>query len=360
MKGAIARIVAHLAPRASGRQRTRTPLSASLARVLGAALRPRPARDAPRARRDGRGVRARRAPGARVRGGARRRHERQGLGLRDGRVDRARGREARPASTRRRTSCSFAERIRIDGEPLTDDALEASSRARSRSARSSRSSRPRRSPRSSRSATRKVDVAVIEVGIGGRLDATNVIPRAARRGDHAHRVRPHGQAGRHARRHRAREGRDREAWRPDRRRRRWSRTVRAAIDEVARARRRARSTCARRSGRRRSGGMPSSSVARRPPARQPRRRRRLARRPRLRRRRPSPAGSGATRWPGRLERIETADGTYLLDGAHNPDGAARARPVPRARASPGRRLVFGALADKAWPEMLDILAPEHA
>lgn len=71
-------------------------------------------------------------------------------------------------------------------------------------------------------------------------------------------------------------------------------------------------------------------------------------------------------WPGRLEQIETKDGPVLLDAAHNPDGAnalahylrddapgnIRRGPIPKPIA-----LVFGALADKAWPEMIDILAP---
>jgi dihydrofolate synthase/folylpolyglutamate synthase len=68
-------------------------------------------------------------------------------------------------------------------------------------------------------------------------------------------------------------------------------------------------------------------------------------------------GIAATRWPGRLERIEREEGAYLLDGAHNPDGA---RALAQHLASLGAvplALVFGALADKAWPEMLDLLAP---
>jgi dihydrofolate synthase/folylpolyglutamate synthase len=71
-------------------------------------------------------------------------------------------------------------------------------------------------------------------------------------------------------------------------------------------------------------------------------------------------GFRATRWPGRLERIDTEDGPYLLDGAHNPDGAhalARyVRSLPLPDGAPAA-VVFGALADKAWAEMLDILAP---
>ena len=61
-------------------------------------------------------------PELRVRRRARRRHERQGLDVRDDRVDGA-GRGRRPGSTRRRTCCRFAERIRIDGEPISDEAL---------------------------------------------------------------------------------------------------------------------------------------------------------------------------------------------------------------------------------------------
>jgi dihydrofolate synthase/folylpolyglutamate synthase len=81
-------------------------------------------------------------------------------------------------------------------------------------------------------------------------------------------------------------------------------------------------------------------------------------------------GMRATKWPGRLERIQAADGPYLLDGAHNPDGAAALAkyltPWPRdlAHKAPFSfygyeplALVFGTLADKAWPEMLDALAP---
>jgi dihydrofolate synthase / folylpolyglutamate synthase len=66
-------------------------------------------------------------------------------------------------------------------------------------------------------------------------------------------------------------------------------------------------------------------------------------------------GLQQARWPGRLERIAHARGPYLLDAAHNPDGAAAlARALAGERA---RCLVFGALADKPWQEMLDALAP---
>jgi dihydrofolate synthase/folylpolyglutamate synthase len=65
-------------------------------------------------------------------------------------------------------------------------------------------------------------------------------------------------------------------------------------------------------------------------------------------------GLRRVRWPGRLERIERG-GPWLLDAAHNPDGAAA---LARALAHGAPRvIVFGALADKSWPEMLDALAP---
>ena len=63
------------------------------------------------------------------------------------------------------------------------------------------------------------------------------------------------------------------------------------------------------------------------------------------------------RWPGRLERLETELGPVLLDAAHNPDGA-RALAAALADARPeNTALVFGALADKDAASMLDILAP---
>jgi dihydrofolate synthase/folylpolyglutamate synthase len=60
------------------------------------------------------------------------------------------------------------------------------------------------------------------------------------------------------------------------------------------------------------------------------------------------------RWPGRLERIDGAP-PFLLDGAHNPDGCeALARHLEAVEERP-RVLVFGAMADKRWPAMLAIL-----
>jgi dihydrofolate synthase/folylpolyglutamate synthase len=77
-------------------------------------------------------------------------------------------------------------------------------------------------------------------------------------------------------------------------------------------------------------------------------------------------GLARTRWPGRFERLEVAEGPYegvwILDGAHNPDGArslvlalADDEAKNAGHCAPGA-LIFGALADKAWSEMLDELA----
>jgi len=68
-------------------------------------------------------------------------------------------------------------------------------------------------------------------------------------------------------------------------------------------------------------------------------------------------GLAEARWPGRLERIEVREGelagTWILDGAHNPDGA---RALVRALAKEDvGAVVFGALADKAWREMLGVV-----
>jgi dihydrofolate synthase/folylpolyglutamate synthase len=65
-------------------------------------------------------------------------------------------------------------------------------------------------------------------------------------------------------------------------------------------------------------------------------------------------GIATARWPGRLEEV----GGVLLDGAHNADGAAALAAALR-ELHPGRpvELVFGVLADKDLEGMLAALAP---
>jgi dihydrofolate synthase/folylpolyglutamate synthase len=61
-------------------------------------------------------------------------------------------------------------------------------------------------------------------------------------------------------------------------------------------------------------------------------------------------------WPGRFERIEKEGKEVILDAAHNPEGCDALRRT--VRTVPERTaLVFGALADKRWPQMLREVAP---
>ena len=66
------------------------------------------------------------------------------------------------------------------------------------------------------------------------------------------------------------------------------------------------------------------------------------------------AGLAATRWPARLERF----GQVYVDGAHNPHAAvALARALPEVARGRPLHVVFGALADKDAAAMLAVLAP---
>jgi len=70
-------------------------------------------------------------------------------------------------------------------------------------------------------------------------------------------------------------------------------------------------------------------------------------------------GLARVRWPGRIEKVADAPIT-ILDGAHNPDSVKRLLETLRAR-FPERRpaIVFGVASDKNIREMLALLAP-HA
>ena len=243
--------------------------------------------------------------------------------------------------------CRFAERIRIDGEPIDDVSLagflavaldvepelsffEAATLAAFLAFRASR-----------------VDIAVIEVGIGGRLDATNVVPKPLAGAitrialDHTDRLGSTLVAIAREKAGIAKPGVPIVVgpMPPD---------VRAAIDEVARAHgattlgvdeveappvvglagehQRDNARVAAALGARL--GASKAAVER---------------------------GIAAARWPGRLERI----GAFLLDAAHNPDGAEALARHLRGLGHPAREvaLVFGTLGDKDWAPMLDVLAP---
>lgn len=68
-------------------------------------------------------------------------------------------------------------------------------------------------------------------------------------------------------------------------------------------------------------------------------------------------GLASARWPGRFE-VLRRDPLVLADGAHNPQGAAALAQCLNAYL-PGRKLTFvmGVMADKDYPAMLDAVAP---
>jgi dihydrofolate synthase/folylpolyglutamate synthase len=249
----------------------------------------------------------------------------------------------------------FAERIRVDGVPI-DDALlrETLDEVLSREAELSFFEAAtlaaflafRRA---------KVDLVVLEVGLGGRLDATNVVatPRACA-------------VTRIAFDHQEKLGNTLEAIAREKAaiaklgvalfagampepilavleqvtRERGGSFVRAAELEGARAfRERARLSLA--GAHQRDNAMLAFAVARHLGFDEM----------------TTTAGIERARWPGRLERIETPDGPILFDAAHNPDGAEALAAALTTEPPERTALVFGALADKDWRGMLRLLGP---
>ena len=79
-----------------------------------------------------------------------------------------------------------------------------------------------------------------------------------------------------------------------------------------------------------------------------------------RRRRKNPRGPGDVNWPGRLQLIETpaAKKSCSMARTMSPGAEAlRAALEKHFAGRPGRLLIFGALADKNWPDICRILAP---
>jgi dihydrofolate synthase/folylpolyglutamate synthase len=243
--------------------------------------------------------------------------------------------------------CRFAERIRIDGEPVAGDFL-ADCLDRAMDA----------GPELSFFETATlaaflafrdegVEVGVVEVGLGGRLDATNVLPRPRAAAitrialDHTDRL---GKTLVEIAREKAgiaKIGMDIVLgdMAPE---------VRSAIDEVVLA----------------HGGSTSTAEDVKLPGRvglpgeHQKQNAQIA--CRLAQRIGSSTGAieeglAAVKWPARLERI----GDVLLDAAHNPDGAESLARYVRGLSIPPDKvaLVFGTLAEKEWGAMLDTLAP---
>ncbi|MDO4262621.1 MAG: folylpolyglutamate synthase/dihydrofolate synthase family protein [Deinococcus sp.] len=68
-------------------------------------------------------------------------------------------------------------------------------------------------------------------------------------------------------------------------------------------------------------------------------------------------GLAQTQWPGRLEYLTVRGQGWLLDGAHNPDGAQALADTLEVLGLRPVRLIFGASADKALEEMVQVLSP---
>jgi dihydrofolate synthase/folylpolyglutamate synthase len=69
------------------------------------------------------------------------------------------------------------------------------------------------------------------------------------------------------------------------------------------------------------------------------------------------AGIHRTRWPGRLERLTRNGRSILLDVGHNPAGAWTLRAALAAEQNPPCNLIFGCLDDKPVEELAQILFP---
>ena len=256
--------------------------------------------------------------------------------------------------------CRFAERIRLQGDPIDDASLT-----------SLLADVLRRAPDLSFFETAtlaafeafraaKVDLAVIEVGIGGRLDATNIVPLPRAAGitrialDHMDRLGPTLTDIAREKAGIAKPGLE-IVLGP------MTGPVRAAIDEVATAAG-GKTVSIDDEGLRteltafvRGGSVPLRGAHQLENAKVAYllgRRAGVSENDCVR-------GVAGTRWAGRLESLATPDGPVLLDAAHNPDGAeALVRYLATSGWAPARTaLVFGALADKAWPSMLDAVGP---
>ena len=67
-------------------------------------------------------------------------------------------------------------------------------------------------------------------------------------------------------------------------------------------------------------------------------------------------GLARVTWAGRFEVVQTAAGVVVIDGAHNPHGATALRKSLDENFPHGQRTwLFGALRDKDFPAMIDIL-----
>ena len=281
-------------------------------------------------------------------GDPRRRHERQDVDDADVRGAAPRRRADASARTSRRTCAAGPSGSRSTASTSTSSAR---SRASGRTRTGATQFEVLTAAALAEFAAREVDVAVVEAGLGGRLDATNVLDARGRRADER-RARPHRRARRDARGDRGREARGRSRPAPS------SCSASRSGRPRPRARRRSASTCSRartsaspsRPPRRSSAGRvdPHAAEARAGarPARAPRRAsaRDLGRRAQHRRRRLSarPAAARAAyvvvasiladkNVDAMLRALSAVGDTLRRDALHERARARRPRSSPRAR-----------------------------
>jgi dihydrofolate synthase/folylpolyglutamate synthase len=72
------------------------------------------------------------------------------------------------------------------------------------------------------------------------------------------------------------------------------------------------------------------------------------------------AGIESTRWPGRFETVDVGGVSVVLDCAHNVDGAMALDRALDERGIAPQVLVFGALCDKDWRAMLEVVGARSA
>lgn len=249
--------------------------------------------------------------------------------------------------------CRFAERIRVDGEPITDAALDEHLERALAHELSFFETATLAGFLALRAA--RVDVAIIEVGLGGRLDATNVLDRPLAAAitrialDHTELLGATLEEIAREKAGIAKPGLDIVVG-P------CSASVRAAIEATARAA--GATVTAAEDDAEAATYLQNAHIGLDGAHQRDNARiayvlgRRIGVSPEA-----CARGIANVKWPARLETLHTPSGDVLLDAAHNPDGADALARYLSTRDPSQTALVFGTLADKAWPEMIDALAP---
>jgi dihydrofolate synthase/folylpolyglutamate synthase len=252
--------------------------------------------------------------------------------------------------------CRFAERVRVDGEPL-DDARLCASLARALDAGTDLTFFETLTVAAFDAfQVGAVDLAVLEVGLGGRLDATNVVPAPLCTAitsvalDHTAVLGATLDAIAREKAGIAKRGAPMVLGVLDRQAERAVMEVvaAAAAEPVLRAPPLpAQMTVGLAGAHQRDNGAVAATIASVLSARWPGMAAAVA------------PGLAAVRWPGRLEQLQRGDVRVILDCAHNQHAAASlARALVEGRWDVGNAtLLFGALADKPFAAMLAEVSP---